>query len=495
MKAHDFLIRADASNQIGSGHIMRMIALGQKLISAGHTVHVFTIPHHQGLMGRLESEGFILHFGDKQLSRDVAGDAAALLAVAKSIEPKWVILDGYQYDTAYQNSIKSGGFKVLCLDDPAEYAFSADAVLNQNFHARPERYRVGETTRLFLGPRYAMLRKEFSESRRSFQRQTPQKVENIIVTLGGGDSENVTGRILSALRDPRMRSARLKVVIGSLNPHYADVCRLARDLPGTIEILTNVTTEMAELFQWADLGITAAGSTTLEALFMELPCFVISLAANQDSVLDELREKRIAFAFSSEMIANGEFKAAFYNLLEDEAEHRACVSRMRALGIGGQAHEVVARLVGDIEIRFISRDYVINNIEAFCDFSHNFLYSPWQADNFLKDLPGKWKYSAVALKGERIVGFAFNSQKESTTVYTHLLMIAEQYQGSGIGAFLTRSIAAKARRNAIRRLRLRCPVDNKAAADFYKSLGFAIEAVLDDELSHPHQDYLLSKEL
>jgi spore coat polysaccharide biosynthesis predicted glycosyltransferase SpsG len=54
------LIRADASVSIGTGHIMRMIALGQAWQAQGGEVHFLCAEITSALEERLASEGFQL---------------------------------------------------------------------------------------------------------------------------------------------------------------------------------------------------------------------------------------------------------------------------------------------------------------------------------------------------------------------------------------------------------------------------------------------------
>ena len=58
--------------------------------------------------------------------------------------------------------IKQAGYRLLVIDDynHLDY-YCADIILNQNLHAFGLSYLCEPYTRLLLGPRFALLRKEF----------------------------------------------------------------------------------------------------------------------------------------------------------------------------------------------------------------------------------------------------------------------------------------------------------------------------------------------
>ena len=57
-------------------------------------------------------------------------------------EADWIVVDGYQFDSAYQKALRAAGMKVLFIDDNGEASpYSADLILNQNLHASEAMYR------------------------------------------------------------------------------------------------------------------------------------------------------------------------------------------------------------------------------------------------------------------------------------------------------------------------------------------------------------------
>ena len=285
------LIRADASVSIGTGHIMRMIALGQAWQAQGGQVHFLCAEITPALEQRLESEGFHLLRIDATLGspEDLS---ATMRLISETLQADRqnarVVLDGYHFGSDYQLGIKAAGFKLLVVDDYGHADFyHADWVLNQNISAREELYaKRSPDTKLLLGPKFAMLRKEFL-AYKDWQREIAPVAKKILVTLGGSDPDNVTLEVIQALIDLDLHA---KVVIGGSNPHLREIenfLHSQKDSPALIEVIVNAT-NMPELMAWADLAITAAGCTCWELAFMGLPSIFVILAENQVSIASRL---------------------------------------------------------------------------------------------------------------------------------------------------------------------------------------------------------------
>jgi len=285
------LIRADASVSIGTGHIMRMIALGQAWQAQGGEVHFLCADITPALEERLAGEGFHLSRihatlgSEEDLSETVHLISETLQADRQNAR---VVLDGYHFGSDYQLGIKAAGFKLLVVDDYGHADFyHADWVLNQNISALEELYaKRSPDTKLLLGPKFAMLRKEFLPYK-GWQREIAPVAKKILVTLGGSDPDNVTFKVIQALIDLDLH---VKVVIGGSNPHLREIenfIQSQNDSTALIEVMVNAT-NMPELMAWADMAVAAAGSTSWELAFMGLPSIFVILAENQVEIASQL---------------------------------------------------------------------------------------------------------------------------------------------------------------------------------------------------------------
>jgi len=276
----NYLIRADASFSIGSGHVMRMIALGQMLQDEGQSVHFATIEENEDIIKRITAESFTLHRIKMGDGWEYSSDAEQLVDIAKQLDVEWIILDGYNFSALYQEIVKKRGWKLMCVDDVAQGHFFADLVVNQNINASLSLYSAEKYTKFMLGPKNALLRREYIKSKPDFKRKLASKIENVLITMGGADSANFTGRVCEALESLGYR-INIKAVLGALNRNHEDILAYSRISKNRIEVFRNVGSEFPELMKWADIGIFASGGTIFEGLYLGLPLLCCQLAPNQ----------------------------------------------------------------------------------------------------------------------------------------------------------------------------------------------------------------------
>ena len=286
MSITSLIIRADASTTMGTGHVMRCLALAQAWQDQGGQAIFVLADKSMAIENRLRSEKMqITH-----LSVEAGGDEDANQTVdfAKKVTSQWIVVDGYQFGKEYQKSIKKLGFKLLFLDDYGHSGhYDADLVLNQNISASEDLYQNREDyTQLLLGMQYVLLRREFWQWQ-NWQRVINSKARKILVTLGGSDPDNLTLKTIQSLQVLGDQDLEVIVVIGGSNPHYEVLQKEVADLSLAICLQQNVN-NMPELMAWADMAISAGGSTNWELAFMGLPSIVITIADNQKAIAAEL---------------------------------------------------------------------------------------------------------------------------------------------------------------------------------------------------------------
>lgn len=286
--AKSLLIRADASARIGTGHLMRCLALAQEWQAQGGTVTFITRCESESLRQRLANEDF--RIVDLQQAYPEPADWE-ITSQTLALQPNaWVVLDGYHFDPVYQRRIKEANHQLLVIDDMAHLDhYHADIVLNQNIYTHESRYPNREPyTQLLLGTSYVLLRREFWP-RRDWQRRVAPVGHRVLVTLGGSDPENVTLKALQALQQLELPELTAKVVVGPANKHLPTLRQEVERSNHPIELL-NAGTDMPELMAWADLAISAGGSTCWELAFMGTPMVIIILAENQKNITAGLAE-------------------------------------------------------------------------------------------------------------------------------------------------------------------------------------------------------------
>jgi len=294
----NLLIRADGDSRIGTGHVMRMLALAEAWQAAGGNVTFASDNPTGNVRRRIEAAGArFLPLRSRHPHPDDLADTRAFLGERQggSSPPMWVALDGYHFDRGYQRAIRGTETRLLVLDDAVQQHYDADVVLNQNLGVERLPHACDGNTVLLLGTRYALLRREFRRWR-SFKRTIPETARRLLVTLGGADPKNVTLAVLKALGLADLPDLEARVVVGMANRNLKlleEHVRSPAAIPPTVsvELLTNVA-DMAELMAWADVAVGAGGTTCWETAMAE------AQALTHLGRADELSPENIADALT-----------------------------------------------------------------------------------------------------------------------------------------------------------------------------------------------------
>ena len=288
----NLVIRADCDAEIGNGHVMRCLGMAQAWVDAGGAVTFVTAINAPTLEARLRSEDIEVIRLAVQPGNE--HDAIQTTEVARGKKAPWIVVDGYHFGTDYQRIIKDAGLQILFIDDTGHAEFYyADIVLNQNVYAYEDLYAKRDpSTRLLLGPRYILLRREFWKWK-GWRREVSDEAHRVLVTLGGGDPANVTLRVVNALKGIDFSGLEAKIVVGPSNPHTETLQHTLRSAPCSLNIVQGVE-DMADLIAWADMAISGGGTTCWELAFMGLPSVIFALAENQRSVTEALHSLEIA---------------------------------------------------------------------------------------------------------------------------------------------------------------------------------------------------------
>ena len=332
------VIRADAGPAIGSGHLMRCLALAEAWKDNGGDVIVVLATSAPLLEERLATEVTgIVHITSVPGSPD---DACDTVRIAEEHAATRVVVDGYQFGAEYQKHLKDAGLSLLVIDDYGHAAhYYADIVLNQNSYADMSFYPQHEPgTRFLLGTPYALLRREFL-AWAGYRRIIPPVARKVLVTFGGGDPEDLTGAVTEILRMAAVEDLEVNILAGGMYPHFEELQSRVADLP-RFSIRKNVT-NMPELMAWADVAISAGGSTCWELAFMGLPSLLYTAADNQARTVDHLVAQGMAERLTKEDLFDpGAGLKKISGLLFSEENREAMSRRMRAFVDGEGAFRV-----------------------------------------------------------------------------------------------------------------------------------------------------------
>ena len=423
--------RADASLAIGSGHVMRCRALAQALQERGAQVEF----------------------------KDESGINAV----------DWLVVDQYSLDAAWESRMRQKAAKILVIDDLADRRHDCDVLLDQNWFPDAERRyagRVPARCRMLLGPRYALLRPEFS---RADKRQRDGKVHRVLVSMGGMDPGNETSKAIRLLQG---RGVAVDVVVGAANPHREEIARRCAQAGFEFHLQPS---NMAELMAAADLAIGAGGTTTWERCCLGLPTLQLAIALNQEAPTRALAEAGLV-TYAGRSLTEHSLLQALKNteMLKEQSR------RVAELVDGLVAGRVAAALLVSASMKILLRNAQADDVRLCFDWAND----PAVRRQSFDSSPVAWPEhrawfaqrlsDSVLLVAQDEAGVPVGQVRfERKGAWRVNYSVGAEFRGAGLGAkMLAMAIAELRRREPGARLQGEIKRDNAASRKVFAALGF-----------------------
>lgn len=351
-------IRADANEEIASGHVMRCIAIAGQLLRLGGRVIFFTADENaDALLDRAGMRHVCLHTDWKRMEEETE----ALRRELRRAGCVKLLVDSYQATEKYFQAL-ADQCRLIYMDDCFEKVCPVDMIVNYNpYHTRfPYERAYGDGTRLLLGPAYAPFREEFSAARgegaerekaaAGMQEGMPAAgaEARVLLSAGGGDTCDALSGILEAvLEDDALRGLTYEVVVGRYNENREKLERLAA-AHGNIRLHCQAE-HMAELMKGCAAAVSAAGTTLLELCAMQIPTVFFVVADNQ-------RYDSDFFARNGGMLFAGDIRedrgrclrgvcGGLRKILEDKALREEMRRRLGGITDGGGAGRIAEEIL------------------------------------------------------------------------------------------------------------------------------------------------------
>jgi UDP-2,4-diacetamido-2,4,6-trideoxy-beta-L-altropyranose hydrolase len=283
------VLRYDADNTIGYGHLSRCRSLGYYLKKRGRrVVHVLRHADQAALDVLSDAGEQCVHVPDDV---PLADEAAYLIEVEGSLRIEAVVLDvstSYNLDDvdSVSDCVASlGRFCKVCLIDSvrdqalAPYLKSRCDIVVVPYLGFEDPKPMSHVGTYLVGPSYFIFGPEYAGAG-ALRRDHPTLANRILLTFGGSDPTATTLLVLEALGFIRDEAFCVRVVIGpgftrEVRERAAAVC----DGLGHEVCFIKAPDSLLEHMRWCDLAITSTGLTKYELAFTGTPSLQISIDA------------------------------------------------------------------------------------------------------------------------------------------------------------------------------------------------------------------------
>ena len=277
--------RVDANEHIASGHLMRCIAIALECMKSGNECIFFMAEEKQE--ARLQQNKIPYYILNSQWNC-MEEELDKMTEWIKRENLDLLVVDSYQATKNYLN-ILNAHVPVCYLDDMGEEVYPIASLLHYSAWPDDEEYMKpyqNSDTKVMCGMQYVPLRSEFTGEIYESQRE-----RSILITTGGTDPYNITGKVLKELLSEDLyKEFIFKVIVGGMNTNIEQLQELAKD--ERVRLLYNVS-NMGELMKSSQYAISAGGTTLFELCACKVPTVCFSFAENQRAFTEEMGKRKV----------------------------------------------------------------------------------------------------------------------------------------------------------------------------------------------------------
>lgn len=261
------ILRANGTNVKGLGHLYRIFSIIELikdqynyllLVSADSVKKIIPKDYNYAVVKSTHHEF--------ELLKDLLNNGSNLM-----------IADGYEFNYYYQKKVKNLGFNLIYIDDLTTEHMYADAVINHSAGIFKDDFSCETHTKLYLGPKYALLRKPFLIGESSGLDEN-----SLFVCFGGADPKNILQNLLDMLADSCLFE-KVNVVLGAAYKERDWLKHFKSSF--SLYIHENLeSTKMAKLISSSGFAITPSSTVLYEVCALNIPVLSGFFIENQERI-------------------------------------------------------------------------------------------------------------------------------------------------------------------------------------------------------------------
>ena len=307
---------------IGLGHIRRSLAIAKEMRKEGFNNILFAAEGFSSIAAWVKGEGFSL-IDMNSLSGQDEGVA---------------IIDRKDDVSEDIKTFRKNGLKVCLIDNATPARLHCDLAIYPIAH-----FADDPNWDSFQGIR--LVRSEFfplSEEFLAFESTPLRERENILITMGGTDFNNLTLKTLKAIK--HINDIEVNIVVGPAFKHQQELLNFSNTLGTNFRLHFNVT-NMPELMNQSAIAITAFGITLYELAFMGVPAIIINNYIRDTNNVEVFAQQGTAIPLGYyEAVTSGQIFAAVERVRTNKALVRDMAMKGRSLVDGKGSKRIVSAI-------------------------------------------------------------------------------------------------------------------------------------------------------
>lgn len=327
------IILTEGGKGIGLGHVQRCLVIAQELQKKDINV-CFFVNDDPSATEWIKKEGFrynIFSFTEcKSLNTAVTNKSFILIDTKKPI-------------TKLIKSLRAKDCTTILMDNITSARLEADAVIYPTAIYEDNLEWKGFKGKVFGGADYVPIATSFTEKRKRIEHKKLQTPYQVLVTMGGGDPQCLTGRVVSSLLKSH-ESVKIKVVIGPAFSPDPDLNKIEEQHYHNVEFIRGEN-DLSALMAESHIAVTALGTTIFELTCMGVPSIIIANYRTDEKDMNAFEKLGICLPIGYyEDVSDGAIKQAVETLLKD-GKLRSDMSQKGRMIIDGKGAERIAAVV------------------------------------------------------------------------------------------------------------------------------------------------------
>jgi len=362
------VIRVDASLRMGTGHVVRCLALAEglrrktfnvsflsqrlpgnlddQIMARGFSVRSLPVLEADRLASGIDSDVPHAEWLGIDWQHDAEHAAAALSAMRPA--PDWLVVDHYALDKRWEDAMRPYASHLMVIDDLANRPHDCDIVLDQICIDDRHRYEglLPSSCKKLMGSHFVLLRPEFAAARARPDFPAGFANNNLVhVFFGTSDEHGYVIRFSRLLLD-HFSDLRLRIAVGDTFVHLRQIAELGREYQGRAHWEQGVA-NMAEHMRGCSIAVGTPGMSTWERACMGLPTAHVTNADSQVDILLSLQQDGFCeWLGRAEDITDEAFVSGIGRFLNDEAK----LAGMRDIGVASVDGRGVHRVIDEMSV-------------------------------------------------------------------------------------------------------------------------------------------------
>ena len=478
------VFRVDSGSVIGAGHLVRCLALADRFLVIGYSIHFICCPYEGYLAHLIHEKQYQLHLLDVKTApvignvrswvKDEKEDALTVKHILTQIgNVEWLVVDHYALTAEWHFTFD----KLVVISDeikPSKIKNNSSvhiivcqnplATINDNNDSGANKLLTGKlsTSKLLIGNQYYLLQDKFINQHIHTKSLLLSKKIKVLIAMGATDPVNATDVLLNILDHD---SYEIHLALSSAAPALS----LLREKYHKFGVVFHIDENILELYNDIDIVIGTPSVSAIERVSMGIFSILVSTGSDHTYIADYLNSHGGALFL-------GQLENVNKNLINDAIARvknaKKTVNLYDALGSFRVAEEMVGRHFTlrkakeiDVDILFHlqtqtgTRQYFLN--ESVPSYSEHVAWFSSILNNKCVDLfIAEWFGYPCAM------GRLDYDNKSSAEIS---IIIDQYFRGNGLSVTLIEALVEKSRCAYIH---ARVMKENKASINAFYSSGF-----------------------